>query len=191
MKDPLEKVGSIIIKAIGEDPTREGLVKTPQRFAGALRTILSGYERTPEDVVGEGIFSSESTDPIMVLRMKFFSICEHHLLPFFGQCSIAYVPNGAIIGLSKIPKLVDMFAARLQVQENFTHQIGSALESAIKPKGIAVIVSATHLCAVMRNLQDYDSPMITSYRRGEYQSSNNLFESFCNASRHGNYGDKA
>jgi GTP cyclohydrolase I len=191
MKDPLEKVGSIIIKAIGEDPTREGLVKTPQRFAGALRTILSGYERTPEDVVGEGIFASESTDPIMVLRMKFFSICEHHLLPFFGQCSISYVPNGTIIGLSKIPKLVDMFAARLQVQENFTHQIGSALESAINPKGIAVIVSATHLCAVMRNLQDYDSPMVTSYRRGEYQSSNDLFESFCNAARHGNYGDKA
>ena len=190
MKDPLEKVGSIIIKAIGEDPQREGLVKTPQRFAGALRTILSGYERTAEDVVGEGIFASESTDPIMVLRMKFFSVCEHHLLPFFGQCSIAYVPDGKIIGLSKIPKLVDLFAARLQVQENFTHQIGSALESAIKPKGIAVMISATHLCAVMRNLQDYDSPMITSYRRGEYQSSNDLFESFCKAARHGIDSDK-
>jgi GTP cyclohydrolase I len=190
MKDPLEKVGSIIIKAIGEDPQREGLVKTPQRFAGALRTILSGYERTPEDVVGEGIFASESTDPIMVLRMKFFSVCEHHLLPFFGQCSIAYVPDGKIIGLSKIPKLVDLFAARLQVQENFTHQIGSALESAIKPKGIAIMISATHLCAVMRNLQDYDSPMITSYRRGEYQSSNDLFESFCKAARHGIDSDK-
>jgi GTP cyclohydrolase I len=191
MKDPLEKVGSIIIKAIGEDPTREGLVKTPQRFAGALRTILSGYEKTAEDVVGEGIFASESVDPVMVLRMKFFSVCEHHLLPFFGQCSIAYVPDGKIIGLSKIPKLVDMFAARLQVQENFTHQIGSALELAIKPKGIAVIVSATHLCAVMRNLQDYDSPMITSYRRGEYQTSNDLFESFCRAARHGDDGDKS
>jgi len=190
MKDPLEKVGSIIIKAIGEDPQREGLVKTPQRFAGALRTILSGYERTAEDVVGEGIFASESTDPIMVLRMKFFSVCEHHLLPFFGQCSIAYVPDGKIIGLSKIPKLVDLFAARLQVQENFTHQIGSALESAIKPKGIAIMISATHLCAVMRNLQDYDSPMITSYRRGEYQSSNDLFESFCKAARHGIDSDK-
>ena len=189
MKDPLEKVGSIIIKAIGEDPTREGLVKTPQRFAGALRTILSGYEKTAEDVVGEGIFASESVDPVMVLRMKFFSVCEHHLLPFFGQCSIAYVPDGKIIGLSKIPKLVDMFAARLQVQENFTHQIGSALELAIKPKGIAVIVSATHLCAVMRNLQDYDSPMITSYRRGEYQTSNDLFESLCRAARHGTDGD--
>ena len=190
MKDPLEKVGSIIIKAIGEDPQREGLVKTPQRFAGALRTILSGYERTPEDVVGKGIFASESTDPIMVLRMKFFSVCEHHLLPFLGQCSIAYVPDGKIIGLSKIPKLVDLFAARLQVQENFTHQIGSALESAIKPKGIAIMISATHLCAVMRNLQDYDSPMITSYRRGEYQSSNDLFESFCKAARHGIDSDK-
>ena len=191
MKDPLEKVGSIIIKAIGEDPQREGLVKTPQRFAGALRTILSGYAATAEDVVGKGIFASESIDPIMVLRMKFFSVCEHHLLPFFGQCSIAYVPDGRIIGLSKIPKLVDLFAARLQVQENLTHQIGSALESAIKPKGIAVMISATHLCAVMRNLQDYDSPMITSYRRGEYQSSNDLFESFCKAARHGIDSDKS
>lgn len=178
MKDPLEKVGSIIIKAIGEDPNREGLKRTPERFAGALRTILSGYQRTPEETIGEAVFSTDLTDPIMVLRMKFFSVCEHHLLPFFGECSVAYIPNGKIVGLSKIPKIVDLFSQRLQVQEEMTHQIGSALEKALKPKGIAVLISATHLCAVMRNLQDYDSPMVTSFRRGEYQNSSELFDSF-------------
>ena len=181
MKDPLEKVGHIIIKAIGEDPKREGLVKTPERFAGALRTILSGYERDTSDVIGDALFSTESTDPIMVLRMKFFSVCEHHLLPFFGECSIAYIPNGKILGLSKIPKLVDLFAQRLQVQEDLTHQIGSALQEAIKPKGIAVLMIATQLCAVMRNLQDYDSPMITSFRRGLYKDSPELYDEFSKA----------
>jgi GTP cyclohydrolase I len=178
MKDPLEKVGSIIIKAIGEDPDREGLRKTPERFAGALRTILSGYERSTESVVGEAIFATESTDPIMVLRMKFFSVCEHHLLPFFGECSIAYVPNKKIIGLSKIPKLVDLFAQRLQVQEELTHQIGTAIQEALNPKGVAVLISATHLCAVMRNLQDYDSPMVTSFRRGVYKDLQGMYDEF-------------
>ncbi|MFN9942366.1 MAG: GTP cyclohydrolase I, partial [bacterium] len=107
MKDPLEHVALTLLKELGEDPTREGLLKTPQRFAKAMRELTSGYARTPRDVIGEGVFSSESSDPVIVARMKFYSICEHHLLPFFGKCSVAYVPRGKIIGLSKIPRVVD------------------------------------------------------------------------------------
>jgi GTP cyclohydrolase I len=110
--------------------------------------------------------------------MKFYSICEHHLLPFYGRCSVAYVPNGKIIGLSKIPRIVEIFSQRFQVQEHLTQQIGDAIEAAIAPAGIAVVMHATHLCSVMRNLQDHDAPMITSYRRGVYRDDHALFESF-------------
>jgi GTP cyclohydrolase I len=178
MSDPLEQIASIIIKSIGEDPSREGLIRTPHRFAKALREITSGYSKNPTEVIGEGIFPSESIDPVVVARMKFFSVCEHHLLPFFGECSVAYVPQGKIIGLSKIPKIVEVFSQRLQVQEHLTNQIGAAIESAIAPQGIAVLVQATHLCSVMRGIQDYDSPMITTYRRGLYRDNEALFESF-------------
>lgn len=178
MSDPLEDVASTIIKAIGEDPLREGLTRTPHRFAKALRQITSGYSRNPKDVIGEGVFSSDSIDPVVVARMKFFSMCEHHLLPFFGECSVAYVPHGKIIGLSKIPKIVELFSQRLQVQEYLTNQIGAAIEEAIAPQGVAVLMQATHLCSVMRGIQDHDSPMITSYRRGVFRESEPLFESF-------------
>jgi GTP cyclohydrolase I len=178
MKDPLEHVALTLLKELGEDPTREGLLKTPQRFAKAMRELTSGYARTPRDVIGEGVFSSESSDPVIVARMKFYSICEHHLLPFFGKCSVAYVPRGKIIGLSKIPRVVDIFSQRFQVQEHLTQQIGDAIEDSISPAGVAVVMSATHLCSVMRNLQDHDAPMITGYRRGVYRDDNALFESF-------------
>jgi GTP cyclohydrolase I len=184
MKDSLEQIGAIIIKAVGEDPQREGLVKTPERFAKALRDITSGYQSTPEQVIGEGVFSTESIDPVVVARMKLYSVCEHHLLPFFGECSVAYVPRGKIIGLSKIPRIVDLYAKRLQVQEHLTEQIGTAIEKAIQPAGIAVLVSATHLCSVMRNLQDHDAPMITSFRRGVYRDNEALFESFQRLAAH-------
>ena len=177
MKDALEQIGEIIIKAVGEDPEREGLVKTPQRFAKALRDITAGYQGTPERIIGDGVFSSESIDPVVVARMKLYSIC--------GECSVAYIPAGKIIGLSKIPRIVDLYAKRLQVQENLTEQIGWAIEQAIKPAGIAVMISATHLCSVMRNLQDYDAPMITTYRRGVYRENESLFESFQRLAGHG------
>jgi GTP cyclohydrolase I len=184
MKDPLEQIGAIIIKAVGEDPNREGLVRTPERFAKALRDITAGYQSTPEEVIGGGVFSSESIDPVVVARMKLYSVCEHHLLPFFGECSVAYVPKGKIIGLSKIPRIVDLYAKRLQVQEHLTEQIGAAIEQAIKPAGIAVMISATHLCSVMRNLQDHDAPMVTTYRRGVYRDNDALFESFQRIAAH-------
>ena len=178
MKDPLEQVALTLLKELGEDSTREGLIKTPQRFAKAMRELTSGYARTPRDVIGDGVFSSESSDAVIVARMKFYSICEHHLLPFFGECSVAYVPRGKIIGLSKIPRIVDVFSQRFQVQEHLTQQIGDAIEEAVMPAGVAVLMRATHLCSVMRNLQDHDAPMITMYRRGLYRDDNALFESF-------------
>jgi GTP cyclohydrolase I len=116
--------------------------------------------------------------------MQFYSVCEHHLLPFYGQCSVAYVPNGRIIGLSKIPKIVELFAQRLQVQEHLTRQIGAALDEAVSPKGTAVIMSAIHLCSVMRNYQDYDAPMVTVYRSGLYRTDTDFFESFRKLARH-------
>ena len=164
------------------NPIKVDARKGAKLYVTTTKGILDLYESAVSTVViGDALFSTESTDPIMVLRMKFFSVCEHHLLPFFGECSIAYIPNGKILGLSKIPKLVDLFAQRLQVQEDLTHQIGTALQEAIKPKGIAVLMSATHLCAVMRNLQDYDSPMITSFRRGLYKDSPELYNEFSKA----------
>jgi GTP cyclohydrolase I len=178
MKDPLEQVALTLLQELGEDPSREGLVKTPQRFAKAMREVTSGYTRTVREVVGDGVFSSDSIDPVMVACMQFYSICEHHLLPFFGQCSVAYVPRGKIIGLSKIPKIVDLFSQRFQVQEHLTQQIGGAIEEAVAPAGVAVVMSATHLCSVMRHLQDHDASMITVYRRGVYRDNEALFESF-------------
>ncbi len=178
MRDQLENAALMVLKELGEDPTREGLLKTPQRFAKAMRQLTSGYARTPRDVIGDGVFSSTGTDPVIVARMKFYSICEHHLLPFFGQCSVAYVPRGKIIGLSKIPRIVDVFSQRFQVQEHLTQQIGDAIEDVIAPAGVAVLMTATHLCSVMRNLQDHDAPMITMYRRGVYRDDTALFESF-------------
>jgi GTP cyclohydrolase I len=178
MSENLEQAARLIISGVGEESGRVGLERTPERFAKAFRQITSGYSRSVQGIVGDGIFPSECEDPVIVSQMKFFSVCEHHLLPFHGQCSIAYVPNGRILGLSKIPKIVELFAQRLQVQEHLTRQIGSAIEECVAPRGVAVIMSAMHLCSVMRNHQDYDAPMITMYRAGLYRTDEALFESF-------------
>ncbi len=174
----LEQAALLMISAAGENPGRPGLERTPERFAKAFQHITSGYGRSVEEIVGEGVFPSECEDPVIVAKMKFFSVCEHHLLPFHGECSIAYVPRGRIVGLSKIPKIVKLFSQRLQVQEHLTRQIGTALEEVVSPKGAAVLMSAMHLCSVMRNHQDYDAPMVTMYRSGVYREDSDLFESF-------------
>jgi GTP cyclohydrolase I len=178
MKDPLEQAASLLLSAIGEDMSRPGLERTPARFAKAMREITAGYSRTVAQVVGDGVFPSATSEPVIVARMKYYSLCEHHLMPFYGECSVAYIPNRRIIGLSKIPKLVDLFAQRLQVQEHLTSQIGQALDDAISPLGTACLITGTHLCSVMRNLKDYDAPMITTYRSGAYKNDNAMFESF-------------
>ena len=168
MTDKLELAAQYIIEQIGELPDREGLVRTPARFAKAWREITSGYHKTIAEVVGDGVFSAEGDDVVMVTHMNFFSVCEHHLLPFFGECSVAYIPDEKIIGLSKIPKLVHLYSQRLQVQERLTRQVGEAIEEVIAPRGVAVLVKATHLCSVMRDIQDHDAPMISAHTSGLY-----------------------
>ncbi len=184
MTDPLEQAASLLLASIGEDATREGLQRTPARFAKALREITSGYSATVASVVGQGIFSSDTTEPVIVARMKFYSLCEHHLLPFYGQVSVAYVPHGRIIGLSKIPKIVGLFAKRLQVQEQLTAQIGKAIDDSVAPLGAACLMSGNHLCSVMRNIGDHDAPMITTYRSGSYKTNDALFETFRRIAMH-------
>jgi GTP cyclohydrolase I len=169
MTDKLEQAARYILEEIGEEPNREGLTRTPIRFAKAWREITSGYKRTVGEIVGDGVFSAESDDVVMVTHMKLFSTCEHHLLPFFGECSVAYIPDKKIIGLSKIPKLVHMYSQRLQVQERLTRQIGEAINEVISPRGVAVLIKATHLCSVMRDIQDHDAPMISAYTTGLYR----------------------
>lgn len=147
----------IIASATSEDPDRVGLKKTPERFSKAFKHLLSGYETTPAQVVGTGIFPSESQGVVSVNAVEFYSLCEHHMLPFWGKASVAYYPSDKIVGLSKIPRLVDMFARRLQVQEHLTQQIADALNQLIKPRAIAVRIHGQHLCMMMRGVEKQNS----------------------------------
>jgi GTP cyclohydrolase I len=186
MTDKLEQAARCIIEEVGEDPSREGLVRTPARFAKAWREITSGYHQSARDVVGDGVFSAESDDVVIVAHMKFFSTCEHHLLPFFGECSVAYLPDKKIIGLSKIPRLVHMYSQRLQVQERLTKQIGEAIADVIAPLGVAVFIKATHMCSVMRDIQDHDAPMISAHTMGLYREDEARLEFFRRTVGYGN-----
>src|SRR5438034_9746264 len=141
------------LELIGEDPERECLLKTPLRVARSLAFLTQGYNSSAEEVVGKGIFREEHDNMIMVRDIEIYSLCEHHMLPFFGKAHVAYIPNGRIVGLSKIPRIVDAFARRLQVQERLTSQVASALEKALEPKGVGVIIEAHHLCMMMRGVE--------------------------------------
>lgn len=158
------------LEAIGEDPDREGLRRTPLRVAKALDFLTSGYQTTVDDVVNGAVFDAEGAEEMVTVRgLEFYSMCEHHMLPFFGQVTVAYLPKGKIIGLSKIARVVEVFARRLQVQERLTNQIADALENSLAPHGVAVIVEAKHLCMMMRGVQKQESSMITSAMRGTFQ----------------------
>jgi len=164
----LEQYYRNILSEVGEDPDREGLVRTPVRAAQAMRFFTQGYNETVEHLLNKAVFTEDYKDLILVKNIEFYSLCEHHLVPFFGEAHIAYIPNGKVIGLSKIARLVDMFARRLQVQERMTDQIGHALQEAIKPKGVAVIIEARHLCMMMRGVNKQNSKMTTSHVSGEF-----------------------
>jgi len=155
---------------LGEDPNREGLLKTPERVAKSMRWLTRGYELQVEDVVGDAIFEEAHENMVLVRDIEFYSLCEHHMLPFFGQVHVAYIPNRRIIGLSKLPRLVDMHARRLQVQERLTEEIASAIEESLNPKGVGVVVEASHLCMMMRGVEKQNSRTITSALRGEFRS---------------------
>jgi len=166
--DPIAAHAAALIANLGEDPRRESLRDTPERYAKAMRFLTSGYESEPEDVVGSGIFSAEGDGVVLVRDVEFHSLCEHHLLPFFGRVHVAYLPGDKIIGLSKIPRLVDLYSRRLQVQERITEQVADALMNLLEPKGVLVLAEARHLCMAMRGVEKQHSATATRALRGVY-----------------------
>ena len=157
-----------LLAELGEDPTREGLVNTPKRVEKALKFLTSGYDANIDTVLNGALFTVEYNEMVIVRDIDFYSLCEHHLLPFFGKCHVAYIPTTKVIGLSKIPRIVDMFARRLQVQERLTNQIANTIQDAIKPLGVAVVVEATHLCMSMRGVEKQNSFAVTSSMTGAF-----------------------
>lgn len=167
-----------MLELIGEDPDREGLLKTPQRVANSLSWLTHGYNVDVADVVGDAVFEESHSSMVMVRDIELYSLCEHHLLPFFGRAHIAYIPNGRIVGLSKLPRIVDVFARRLQVQERLTEQIAQAIEDVLAPSGVGVVVEAYHLCMMMRGVQKQNSQTVTSAVRGLFRSDPRTREEF-------------
>ena len=155
---------------LGEDPTRDGLARTPERVERAYAELTQGSSQTVADVVGNGVFDEDCSEMVLVKDVEFYSLCEHHMLPFFGKVHVAYIPDGRIIGLSKIPRIVDVFAKRLQVQERMTVQIAQAIQDVLKPKGVGVVADAAHLCMMMRGVQKQNSSTMTSCLLGSFRS---------------------
>ena len=154
---------------VGEDPAREGLVRTPDRVQRSMAELTQGYGQTVEEVVGQGVFEEDCSEMVLVKDIEFYSLCEHHMLPFYGKVHVGYIPDGKIIGLSKIPRLVDMYARRLQVQERFTQQVAQALQDVLAPKGVGVVAHASHLCMMMRGVQKQNSAAMTSCLLGSFR----------------------
>ena len=167
--DPMEGAVRKLIAEIGEDPDREGVLKTPARVAKSLRFLTRGYRQDIDKVLNGALYSVAYDEMVIVKDIEIFSMCEHHLLPFFGRCHVAYVPNGKVIGLSKIPRIVDVFARRLQVQERLTVQIAETLMEKIKPQGVGVIIEARHLCMIMRGVEKQNSIAVTSHMLGVFR----------------------
>ena len=165
----IEKLVEQLLKELGEDVGREGLVKTPERVANSLRFLTSGYSKKVEDVLNDALFVEDYDEMVIVKDIDFFSLCEHHLLLFIGKCHVAYMPRKKIVGLSKIPRLVDMFAKRLQVQERLTTQIANALNEALEPRGVAVVMEAIHTCMLVRGVEKQNSKAVTSAMLGAFR----------------------
>ncbi|MCP9200296.1 GTP cyclohydrolase I FolE [Gramella sp. GC03-9] len=158
-----------IIRGLGEDPSREGLLKTPERAAKAMQFLTQGYSMDAEKILNKAVFEDSYDEMVVVKDIELYSLCEHHILPFFGKAHIAYIPNGKIIGLSKLPRVVDVFARRLQVQERLTSDILECLNKTLKPKGVAVVIEAVHMCMMMRGVQKQNSATTTSGFRGQFE----------------------
>lgn len=159
-----------LLKALGEDPAREGLLRTPERVANAYQELLAGYRTDPLALLNDAVFDVDYDDMVLVRDIEFYSLCEHHMLPFIGRAHVAYIPRKKVIGLSKIPRVVDMFARRLQVQERMTHQIAMFIEAALEPLGVAVVVEGLHLCSMMRGVRKHDARMTTSTMLGGFRN---------------------
>jgi len=168
--EAIKKIVFKLLKAVGEDPNRDGLKNTPDRVARMYSELLSGYRDVPAKVVNNALFEVEYDEMVIVRDIEFYSMCEHHMLPFVGRAHVAYIPKGKVLGLSKIPRIVDMYARRLQVQERMTRQIADFISDLLKPQGVAVVVEAMHLCSMMRGVKKHDARMTTSAMHGAFRA---------------------
>jgi GTP cyclohydrolase I len=182
--DPLERIVHRMLEELGEDPSRPGLQRTPGRVAKTLRFLTEGYDQDPKEILNNALFEVSYDEMVLVKDIDFYSLCEHHVIPFFGRVHVAYIPNGRVVGLSKIPRLVEMFARRLQVQERLTVQIAETLERVLEPKGVGVVVEAIHLCMMMRGVEQQNAFAITSSMRGDFKSDSKTRSEFMELIRH-------
>ncbi len=176
----LEEAVRTILDQLGEDPDREGLRKTPERVARALRFLTEGYAQDPEAILNQALFTSSNDEMVLVRDIEFYSLCEHHMLPIIGRAHVAYIPDGKVVGLSKIPRIVNVFARRLQIQEQMTEQIADAIEKIIGPKGVAVVIHARHMCMEMRGVEKINSTTVSSALRGLFKSDQRTRNEFYN-----------
>ena len=177
-----------LLVRLGEDPKRDGLMKTPERMGKALQYLTRGYEQNPDEILRGALFEVTYDEMVIVKDIEMFSLCEHHILPFFGKVHVAYIPNGKVIGLSKIPRIVDVFARRLQVQERLTVQIAETIQRAIAPQGVGVVIEARHLCVMMRGVEKQHSSAVTSHMLGSFRTSDKTREEFLSLIRNGRNG---
>lgn len=175
-----EQAVTKVLELLGEDPNREGLLKTPSRVAKALKFLTEGYQQDPKEILGEALFSTSNDEMVLVRDIEFYSMCEHHMLPIIGRVHVAYIPDGKVVGLSKIPRIVNVYARRLQIQEQMTEQIADAILETIQPKGVAVVVHARHMCMEMRGVQKINSTTVSSALRGLFKSDERTRSEFYN-----------
>ena len=178
--EEFEAAVSKILELLGEDPRREGLLKTPQRVTKALQFLTEGYRQDPKEILNQALFSSTNDEMVVVRDIEFYSMCEHHMLPIIGRAHVAYIPDGKVVGLSKIPRIVNLFARRLQIQEQMTEQIADAISETILPKGVAVVIHARHMCMEMRGVQKINSTTVSSALRGLFKSDQRTRNEFYN-----------
>ncbi len=179
-EEEFEQLVGRMLELLGEDPKREGLLKTPKRVAKALEFLTEGYRQDPKEILNQALFSTSNDEMVLVRDIEFYSMCEHHMLPIIGRCHVAYIPDGKVVGLSKIPRIVNVYARRLQIQEQMTEQIADAIVETINPKGVAVVVHARHMCMEMRGVQKINSTTVSSTLRGLFKSDERTRNEFYN-----------
>jgi len=179
-EEEFEQAVTKVLELLGEDPKREGLLQTPSRVAKALKFLTEGYEQDPKEILNQALFSTSNDEMVLVRDIEFYSMCEHHMLPIIGRAHVAYIPDGKVVGLSKIPRIVNVYARRLQIQEQMTEQIADAILETIKPKGVAVVVHARHMCMEMRGVQKINSTTVSSALRGLFKSDERTRNEFYN-----------
>ncbi len=178
--EEFEQAITKVLELIGEDPKREGLLKTPNRVAKAFKHLTEGYDQDPEEILNQALFTTSNDEMVLVRDIEFYSMCEHHMLPIIGRAHVAYIPDGKVVGLSKIPRIVNVFARRLQIQEQMTEQIADAISQSINPKGVAVVLHARHMCMEMRGVEKVNSTTVSSALRGLFKSDERTRSEFYN-----------